>query len=213
MAAPSPARAIPHRFPRLQLRGLSRSGKTAAKEWGRQEKSPLLLQFPQQGSDRSQQAAVPEGGRAGVSRGWSCVPMVVTDPIPLGPIGVTSCHPARATTLCPGLVARIFVPCFRGTDRGICGADSFLANYNHLNISLGGSCRDAPESSPGEFGNGTSGFNGDATTASAAAVSGFKCHLPPSLHVAGLGKGPGETPAWKKGAVFGAGEEEAGGGM
>lgn len=37
--------------------------------------------------------------------------------------------------------------------------------------------------------------------------------LPPSLRVAGLGKGPGETPAWKKGAVFGAGEEEAGAGM
>lgn len=49
----------------------------------------------------------------------SHVPMVVTNPIPRGPIGVTGCHPARATTLCPGVVARIFVPCFCGTDRGM----------------------------------------------------------------------------------------------
>lgn len=115
-AAPSPARAIPHRFPPLQPRGLSRSGKTAGKEWGRQEKPPSLLQFPQQGRDGSEQAALPEGGRAGVARDWSRVPVVDTDPVPLR----------------PGLVARIFVPCSCGTDRGICGTDSSLAGYNHL---------------------------------------------------------------------------------
>lgn len=72
---------------------------------------------------------MPEGGRAGVSRDWSCAPMVVTNPIPLGPSGATSCHPARATLLCPGVVAGISVPC------GICGIDSFLANYNYLTPS------------------------------------------------------------------------------
>lgn len=53
---------------------------------------------------------MPEGGWAGVSRDWSCVPVLVTNPIPLSPIGVTNVTQPVATTLCPGVVTRIFVP-------------------------------------------------------------------------------------------------------
>lgn len=53
-------------------------------------------------------------------------------------------------------------------------------------------------SSPGKFGNRTSGFNQGAATTSAAAVSGFKCHLPPSTSQ-GLEKGQEKPRHGRKG--------------
>lgn len=50
----------------------------------------------------------------------------------------------------------------------------------------------------GKFGNGTSGFKEGAATTSAAAVSGFKCHLPPSTSQ-GLEKGQEKPRPGRKG--------------